>query len=118
LFQPQPGANPIDARELFYLDDEQFKLRFRKTPMWRAKRRGLVRNAAIVLGNNPNIENLPPLLMGLQDNETLIRGASAWALGRHQQKQANLALQKRREVENDPYVTEELRSALEQRDRY
>ena len=118
LFQPQSDANPIDARELFYLDDEQFKLRFRKTPMWRAKRRGLVRNAAIVLGNNPNIENLTALLMGLQDNEALIRGASAWALGRHQQKQANVALQQRREVENDPHVTEELRSALEKHDRY
>ena len=36
---------------LFDLDDEAFRRRFRHTPLWRAKRRGILRNAAIVLGN-------------------------------------------------------------------
>ena len=35
----------------FDLDDESFRERFRRTPLWRGKRRGVLRNAAIVLGN-------------------------------------------------------------------
>ncbi|MCH2183222.1 MAG: tRNA epoxyqueuosine(34) reductase QueG [Mariniblastus sp.] len=112
LFQPVAGANPIDARQLFYLDDEQFRSRFRKTPLWRAKRRGLVRNAAIVLGNQPDVENLPALATGLQDSEPLIRGASAWALGRHRQNQAAIELRQRLEIEQDPYVIGECQDAL------
>ena len=111
-FQPLAGANPIDARQLFYLDDEQFRARFRKTPLWRAKRRGLVRNAAIVLGNQPDIENLPALACGLHDQEPLIRGAAAWAIGQHRHSQATFELLKRLEVEQDPYVIEECRDAL------
>lgn len=111
-FQPLAGANPIDARQLFYLDDEQFRARFRKTPLWRAKRRGLVRNAAIVLGNQPDIENVPALVCGLHDEEPLIRGAAAWAIGQHRYSHATLELQKRLEVEQDPYVIEECRDAL------
>jgi epoxyqueuosine reductase len=50
-FQPQPGMNPIDLPELFTLDEEVFRQRFRHTPLWRAKPAGLLRNAAVVLGN-------------------------------------------------------------------
>ncbi len=113
LFQPQPEFKPIDARELFYLDDEQFRIRFRKTPMWRAKRRGLVRNAAIVLGNQPDIENLAPLGRGLRDTEPLIRGAAAWALGCHVPGQTEQMLRDQLQTEQDNYVREELTAALE-----
>jgi epoxyqueuosine reductase len=49
--RPGEGMNPIDLPPLFELDDETFRRRFRHTPLWRAKRRGILRNAAIVLGN-------------------------------------------------------------------
>jgi epoxyqueuosine reductase len=39
------------ARELLAMDDEDFRTAFRNSPMKRAKRRGLARNAAVVLSN-------------------------------------------------------------------
>jgi epoxyqueuosine reductase len=54
-FRPAPGMNPIDLGELFALDEPTFRARFRKTPLWRARREGLRRNAEIVLNNqSPN----------------------------------------------------------------
>jgi len=39
------------ARDLLAMGDEEFRSAFRRSPMKRAKRRGLARNAAVVLGN-------------------------------------------------------------------
>jgi epoxyqueuosine reductase len=50
-FQPALGMNPIDLGGLFALDEAGFRARFRKTPLWRARREGLLRSAEIVLGN-------------------------------------------------------------------
>ena len=79
-FQPAMDFNPVDLIALFDLDDEAFRERFRHTPLWRAKRRGLLRNAAIVLGNQPTTEAIPALKKGLSDAEPLVREACAWAL--------------------------------------
>src|SRR5262245_49737797 len=50
-FEPLPENNPVALAKLFELDDAAFRERFRHTPLWRPKRRGILRNAAIVLGN-------------------------------------------------------------------
>ncbi len=50
-FRPRPGMNPVDLAALFSLDEAAFRRRFRHTPLWRPKRQGILRNAAIVLGN-------------------------------------------------------------------
>ena len=50
-FRPIPGMNPVDLAELFTLDESAFRRRFRHTALWRAKRPGILRNAAIVLAN-------------------------------------------------------------------
>jgi epoxyqueuosine reductase len=39
------------ARDLLTMGNEEFRSAFRRSPMKRAKRRGLARNAAVVLGN-------------------------------------------------------------------
>lgn len=82
-FQPATGMNPIDLVELFNLDDEAFRTRFRHTPLWRARRRGLLRNAAIALGNRPTDAARPALMKGLNDPEPLVREACQWALSRY-----------------------------------
>ena len=112
-FRPQPDQNPIDLLPLFELDDESFRTRFRKTPMWRPKRRGILRNAAIALGNRPHEQAVEALIKGLNDEEPLVRGASAWALGKHEFAQAKHALLERSQVENDAVVSEEISLALE-----
>lgn len=78
--QPAAGMNPVDLIGLFELDDDSFRRRFRHTPLWRPKRRGLLRNAAIVLGNQRCSEARSALLRGLTDSEPLVREACAWAL--------------------------------------
>lgn len=106
--QPNADANPVDLLALFELDDAGFRLRFRETPLWRAKRRGILRNAAVVLGNQRNPAAVPALIRGLNDPEPLIRGASAWALRQIVDDRAISALQTRRKIETDPDVCQEL----------
>jgi epoxyqueuosine reductase len=107
-FQPAEGMNPIDLAALFDLDDAAFRARFRNTPLWRAKRRGLLRNAAIVLGNHPHEPALPALIRGLNDTEPLVRATSAWALSRYNSAAAREALQTRLTIETDDCVRAEL----------
>lgn len=57
--RPREGMNPIELAPLWEMDDEAFRRRFRHTPLWRAKRRGILRNAAIVLGNQTHED--PPI---------------------------------------------------------
>jgi epoxyqueuosine reductase len=107
-FQPAGGMNPLRLAELFALDDEAFRRRFRHTPLWRAKRRGLLRNAAILLGNRPHASALESLIRGLNDAEPLVRGGCAWALRQYSEPIAAEAIARRRKVETDPAVLAEL----------
>jgi epoxyqueuosine reductase len=66
--------------ELIGLDEQAFRLRFRKSPIQRAKRRGLLRNVAVALGNWGSPEALPALEQALTDPEPLIREHAAWAI--------------------------------------
>ncbi|WP_254510967.1 tRNA epoxyqueuosine(34) reductase QueG [Anatilimnocola floriformis] len=111
-FQPRDDENPVDLIALFELDDAGFKARFRHSPLWRSKRRGILRNAAIVLGNQQHEAAIPALIRGLNDNEPLIRGASAWALGKIGGDAARTALQARIVVEPHLEVKGEIEIAI------
>jgi epoxyqueuosine reductase len=111
-FQPRTAANPLDLIPLFDLDEESFRARFRHTPLWCPRRRGLLRNAAIALGNHPTAAAIPALIRGLNDEEPLIRSACAWALGNYAEPTAAAALSDRRAVEVDPSVSAELENAI------
>lgn len=110
-FEPAHDLNPADAAKLFELDDAAFRERFRRTPLWRTKRRGLLRNAAIVLGNARDLTALPALVRGLHDEEPLVRGASAWALCRFDSDVARNALLERQKSESDAEVLVEFQNA-------
>jgi epoxyqueuosine reductase len=117
VFEPAAGNNPLDLVELLSMDDAEFRARFRHTPLWRPKRRGLLRSAAIVLGNQirsglatPRI--ISALATALHDCEPLIRGAAAWALGQSEQTTAAPILQQRLAIETDPEVRAEISAAL------
>ena len=69
-----------------------FKKRFRKSPIKRTKRRGLLRNVAVALGNWAHESAIPALSLGLQDSEPLVRSHAAWALGRISASQAKINL--------------------------
>ncbi|HYF24147.1 MAG TPA: HEAT repeat domain-containing protein [Baekduia sp.] len=59
---------------------EEFSRLFSKSPMKRAKLRGLKRNAAVVLGNVGTREDVTALERALEDDEPLVREHAAWAL--------------------------------------
>ena len=68
------------ARDLLGLTQEEFSAAFKGSPMRRAKLRGLKRNAAVVLGNIANPEDVDDLTRALEDPEPLVREHAAWAL--------------------------------------
>jgi epoxyqueuosine reductase len=99
--------------ELMALDDAGFRNRYGKTAISRTKRRGLLRNAAIVLGNSGNPEAVPILAQVLANEpETLVRAHAAWALGRLKGHAARCALEKARRRNQDAEVREEIELAL------
>jgi epoxyqueuosine reductase len=93
-------------------DNEEVSRRFRKSPANRPKRRGLLGNVAVALGNWASPEAVPALVRALEDDEPLIRGRAAWALGRIGTVDAVEALRGRAEVEEDGWVREEIAPAL------
>lgn len=102
---------PPDLIEILALDEANFRARFRATPLWRPRRRGILRNAAICLGNLRDQAAAPVLIRCLDDPEPLIRGAAAWALGQLGGQHA--ALRARHAIEPDPQVRGELEAALQ-----
>ena len=69
-----------DLMELLQLDDAGFKARFAGTPMLRTKRRGLLRNVCVALGNVGDTTALPALEKAAHDKEPLIVEHARWAL--------------------------------------
>ena len=78
-FRAQDGS--FQLIELIRLNDEGFRKRFKKSPVKRTKRRGLLRNVAVALGNSGNLSAVGPLIDTLSDYEPLIRAHVVWALG-------------------------------------
>ena len=77
-----PSA-PLESLEaLLGLDDAAFRARFRGTALFRAKRAGLARNAALMLGNRRDRAAAPALRRALDDQDEGVRRAAAWALER------------------------------------
>jgi epoxyqueuosine reductase len=98
--------------DLIGLDEAGFRARFGGTPVMRAKRRGLLRNVAVALGNWGAPQAIPALIQALHDPEPLIRGHAAWALGRIGNSQARRALVKALRVETDAMVVEEIQHGM------
>lgn len=71
-----------DLIEWLALDETQFRTRFRGTPLERIKRRGLLRNVAVALGNSGDRAALPALQRACADADPLVREHAAWAVQR------------------------------------
>jgi epoxyqueuosine reductase len=69
-----------DLVELLKLDDAGFKARFAGTPMLRTKRRGLLRNVCVALGNTGDESSLAALNHAMSDQELLIAEHARWAM--------------------------------------
>lgn len=71
-----------DLLALLELDDAQFKAKFAGSPILRTKRRGLLRNVCVALGNCGDSSALPALEHAGGDNEPLIAEHARWAIER------------------------------------
>lgn len=111
-FRPDREVVAPRLLDLLALDDEGFRRRFAGSPVKRAKRRGLLRNAAVAAGNWGDPSAVPILAALLGDHEALIRGHAAWALGRIATPAARRALGRRRSEEAEDWVRAEIEIAL------
>jgi epoxyqueuosine reductase len=82
LMQPHARKDLVtpDLIELLQLDDAGFKQKFAGTPLLRAKRRGVLRNVCVALGNLGDKTALPALAKACGDIEPLIAEHARWAV--------------------------------------
>lgn len=69
-----------DLIDLLSLDETGFKTRFKSSPILRTKRRGLLRNVCVALGNIGDKSALPSLEKASGDAELLIAEHARWAI--------------------------------------
>jgi len=98
--------------ELVALDQVGFEARYAGTAVTRTGRRGLVRNAAVALGNSGNPDAVPALVGALGDADPLVRGHAAWALGTLGGAAARAALDSARHREPSADARVEIDAAL------
>ncbi|MFA0749971.1 MAG: hypothetical protein SLRJCFUN_000374, partial [Candidatus Fervidibacter sp.] len=114
-FKPRPWSAP-ELLELFALSEEEFRQRFKGSPLKRAKRSGLVRNACVAVGNLREEKAVPLLLRLLSDDpDPIVREHAAWALGRIGTDDALKALQDALASEKDERVRREILLSLRER---
>ncbi len=81
-FAARDGLVAPDLAELASLDAGAFAVRFRRSPVKRSKRRGLLRNVAVAMGNSGDAAHVPALERLAADEDPLVREHAAWALNR------------------------------------
>jgi len=82
LLNPR-GENCLpELASLLLLDEEGFRVRFRRSPVKRTGRAGLLRNVCIAMGNSGDAGFVPMLVEVMRDKSALVRAHAAWALAR------------------------------------
>lgn len=112
-----PAFKSLDSHflltDLIQMNDEEFRKRFKGSPIKRIKRRGLLRNVAIALGNSKNPKAIPFLIKALDDNEPLIRAHIVWALGELLLSESVPLLDEKLAKEEEPMVLREIEAVRE-----
>jgi epoxyqueuosine reductase len=97
------------------LDATEFASRFKGRPQKRAKRRGLLRNVAVAMGNQGDSESASVLGQAiLNDEDALVRAHSAWALGQIAGDEARHFLEAAKRTEKNGTVLTEIELALKE----
>src|SRR5262249_49475861 len=114
-FRPREDLQAPELIPLLRMTEAEFRERFRGSPIKRTKRRGLLRNVAVALGNARNPAAVPSLAEALRDSEPLVRRPAGGAVGRIGGSEARAALGAAASTEQDPEVLDEIRAALDER---
>ena len=111
-----PLLEGFDPATPYWLEQTAFSQRFRRSPIKRAKRAGMLRNVCVALGNCGDPQAVSPLTAALQDEVPIARSHAAWALGQiwqeHEHDAARHILLDQFAVETDGAVREEIAVAL------
>ncbi len=115
-FRDRRGAWPlmVDPAGLLRMGEVEFLQVFRGTPLERTGCEVLRRNAAIVLGNLPELGGEGELVSALEDESGLVRAAAGWALCRRGGEPGIAAVRARLLREGDGEVACDLRLSLEE----
>ena len=104
----QQKQDTLKLIDLIQINQEMFSRRFKGSPIKRIKRRGLLRNVAVALGNSGNTQAIPILLKVLDDEEPLIRAHVVWALGKLAGPEVLPAIREKLNNESEKIVLAEL----------
>jgi epoxyqueuosine reductase len=111
-FQPLPWAQMAGLEDFLQLEPATYRQELRESPLKRPRRSGLLRNAAVVAGNQGDPSLIPALRTLLEEPEPKVRSHAAWALGRIGGETAREALQEAEPAEQDAGVRAEILGAL------
>ncbi len=81
-FQARPATRGMPLRDYLALDEARFAEIFRGSPILRTKRRGLLRNVCVALGNVGDSGDLPSLAAAAADADPLVAEHAHWAIAR------------------------------------
>ena len=81
-FALRPATAALELRDYLGLNDEQFRVLFRGSPIKRMKRCGLLRNVCVALGNVGTSDDLPALEHAAAEPDPLIAEHASWAICR------------------------------------
>jgi len=80
-FQPREVTSGSTLADLLLMGEEEFRVKFKGSPVKRAKRRGLLRNVAVALANSDDPAAEQALgQVAASDPQPLVREHATWAL--------------------------------------
>ena len=85
-FQARPATLGMPLRDYLAMSQEDFSRAFKGSPVKRTKRRGLLRNVCVALGNVGTLDDLPALRRAAAEEEELIAEHARWAIARVQER--------------------------------
>ncbi len=81
-FQARPATVGMALRDYLAMSQEDFSAAFKGSPVKRTKRRGLLRNVCVALGNVGTTDDLPALTRAAAEEEPLVAEHARWAIER------------------------------------
>ena len=115
-YRPEYGyiGSRIPLIPLLQITEAEFKNYFAYNQIAMRPREVIKRNAVLALGNIGDTKSVVPLIINLQkDDSPMVRGHTAWALGKIGGEKAKFALEKALKTEEDKEARKEIINALE-----
>lgn len=111
-FFPQENFHQQELSGWLQLTPEEFRKRFRHTPLWRPKWKGMMRNILVAVGNSGRSDWADLVKEKLNSEEPLVRAHAVWAYHQLLGEAALAVLNEMQIKEKEDIVLEELAAVL------